>query len=76
MSEQPKCPERVAGPPIRFVAVKDAGGVWRDSATPAQFGEFIRLNVVTNDRVLEVGALVYVYGAGNVPCVVEENVFV
>jgi len=35
MTKQPKCPERVARPPVRLVAVKNTGGIRRD-AVPLQ----------------------------------------
>src|SRR3954447_5487513 len=36
MAKQTECPERVAGPPVRLVAVKNAGRVGRDAVAAAQ----------------------------------------
>ena len=76
MAEQAKCPKRVAGPPVRFVAVKNAGRFRRDAVAAAQLGEFVRLNVIANNGILQIGPPIDVNGAGNVPGVVKQNVFV
>ena len=43
VSEQPKRPKRITRPPVRLVAVENAGGVGRDAVAAAKLGKFFRL---------------------------------
>src|SRR5205807_3746637 len=54
MAEQSKSPESVARPPIRFVAIENTGRFGRDAIAAAQLGEFVWLNVIANNRILQV----------------------
>ena len=76
VSEKPKGPERIAGPPVGFVAVKNAGRLRRDAVAAAELGEFFRRDVVANHRVLQIGPPIDVDRAGNMPGIIEQDVFV
>ena len=52
VAKQAECPERVTPPPIRFVAVKNAGRLRRDSVTTAKLRKFFWRNVIANHRIL------------------------
>src|SRR5262249_59751760 len=56
-----ECPERVAGPPVGFVAVENAGGVRSDSVSTAKLGKFFRCDVITDHRVLKISAPINVH---------------
>ena len=76
VAEQPENPQRVAGPPVRFVAVENAGRVGTDPVLRADGGELGRGDVIAHGLILQVGSPVDMHRAGDVPRVVEENVLV
>src|SRR5689334_2667484 len=73
VAEKSESPEGVAGPPVRFVAVEDAGGIARDPVFRANLGKSRGINVVADERILQVGTPIDVHGAGDVPSVIEED---
>ena len=76
MPEELERPEGVAGPPVRLVAVEDHGRVVGNSRLRAHRGEFLGVDVVANELVLEVALPVDPDGAGNVAQVVEQEILV
>ena len=76
VSEQTERPERVAGPPVRFVAVENTGRFGRDPVATAKFGEFFRRDVIANHRILQIGPPIDVDRAGNVTGVVKQDVLI
>ena len=76
VSEQPEGPERVAGPPVRFVAVENTGRFGRNAVATAKFGEFVRRDVVADHRILQIRPPIDVDRAGNVAGVIKQDVFV
>src|SRR5262249_40641032 len=42
VAKQLERPKRVAGPPVRFIAVEDTGRIWRNAVTAAKPREFFR----------------------------------
>ena len=76
MAEELEGPESVAGPPVRLVAVENDGGVVGDPGTLADLGEFVGVDVVADELVLEVADPVDLDGARDVAHVVQEDVFI
>ncbi len=76
VAEEVEDPEGVAGPPVGFVAVEDAGGVGGDAEAGAEAGELFGLEVVADGLVVEVGTPVDVDGTRDVTGGIEEDVFV
>ena len=63
-------------PTVRLVAVEDASGVRCDAVTAAKPRKFFRGNVIANHRILEIGAPIDVYRAGDMPGIVKQNVLI
>ena len=76
MAEKTEDPKGVAGPPVRFVTVEDAGGLGGDPVPGAEFGEHGGLDVVADRVVLQVTLPVDVDGSGQMPHVVQEDILV
>jgi hypothetical protein len=74
--EQLERPERVAGPPVRLVAVEDDRGVLGDPGLRADGGELLGVDVVADELILEVALPVDLDRTRDVPHLVEENILV
>ena len=76
MSEELERPEGVASPPVRLVAVEDDGRVVADPRLRAHRREFLGVDVVANQLVLQVALPVDHDRAGDVALAVEQEIFV
>ena len=76
MAEQLEDPERVAGPPVRLVAVKDQRRVAADPASRAQVVELFDGQVVARHLVLQVVVPADLDRARDVAHVVKRRIFV
>ena len=76
MAEQGEDPQGICRPPIEVVAVEDDGLVAADALGGHELGETVRVPVVTDQLIVELGMPVDLDGAGNVPGVVDQYVFV
>src|SRR5207249_11921925 len=75
MSKQPESPECVAGPPVGLITIKNAGRVWRDPVTTAKLRKFLRRDIITDHRVLQISTPVTMHWAGSVAGMVSETIY-
>src|SRR5438874_5643821 len=76
MPEQAEGPECITSPPIGFVAIEYAGRFGGNPIATTYFGKFLGRDVITNDRILQVGPPIDVDRSRDVSCIVEQNVLV
>ncbi len=76
VSEEGEHPQRVRGSGIGAVAVEHDGVVALDSSGPHQLGEPGAVDIVTGDRIIEVGTPVQFVRPGNVTYVIEVHIHV
>src|ERR1043166_7063579 len=69
-------PDRVGGPPVVLVAVEDDPGIRIPPLLPEEPLDRLAVHVVAHPRVIEILDPVQLECAGDVPGVVEEQVFV
>jgi hypothetical protein len=63
MAEKTKYPKRVAGPPIRFVAVKYDNRFGRDPDLAVQLSKMFGIEIVADSLIVEILAPIHVDGA-------------
>ncbi len=76
VAEELEDPERIAGPPVVLVAVEDDGRVVRDPPLREELRERVLVQVVADERVLQVCVPVELHRSGDVPGLVQEHVLV
>ena len=76
MAEEFEDPEGVRGPPVEVIAIEDHGGFRRDTVPGHQCGEVFLVEIVPDQRVVEVGDPVDLDRPRNVTRVIEQDILV